>query len=337
MIKPVDEINILQLYLKELAAEAQYSTNFDTNEKFKNLIKLEREFAKCLRSFKEGREVYRAFVHYINVESSDLREARGYFRERLSNFMPIVNKAISKANMKDMYRLPINFRFCAFAMKKLDGVKGPKKEKVDKIMADMVIIRNEVINQYLYMALNKAKVFSSKNKSGSVEFSDFISAANEGLLNAVDKYVLGPNSKFHQMAVGFMLSHLLTVQTSHSSAATLGTHGQKKLYSLKKALQKQTGNINVPELSEVLKIAEEDIADLINSTKYFSLDAPVNGYEDHLVSDFVDLDNGDFVSAYDIVEAKNLLLQISENIDKMTIIQKKILVLKGAIKYEDLA
>jgi DNA-directed RNA polymerase specialized sigma subunit len=336
MKNQAEEINILQLYLKELAAEAQYSTDFDTNDKFKNLIKLEKEFAKCLRSFKEGREVYRAFVYYINVESSDLREARGYFRERLSNFMPVVNKAIKRANMKDMYRLPINFRFCAFAMRKLEGVSGPKKDKVSKLMNEMSVIRNEIINQYLYMALNKAKVFSSKNKSGSVDFSDFISAANEGLLNAVDKYVLGANSKFHQMAVGFILSHLLTVQTSHSSAATLGSHGQKKLYSLKKALQKQTGSINVPELSEVLKIAEEDIADLINSTKYFSLDAPINGYEDHLVSDFVDLDNGEAASAYDLVEAKNLLLQISENIDKMSIVQKKILVLKGVIKHEDI-
>jgi DNA-directed RNA polymerase specialized sigma subunit len=336
MKKQLDDINILQIYLKELAQEAHYSLDFNTNEKFKVLIKLEKQFAKCLRSFKEGREVYRQFVHYINVESSDLREARGYFRERLSNFVPVVNKAISKANMKDMYRLPINFRFCAFAMKKLKDSSGPKKELLQSIMSDMITSRNEIINQFLYMALNKAKVFNSKNRSGSVEFSDFISAANEGLLNAVDKYVLSDNSKFHQMAVGFILSHLLTVQSSHSSAATLGTHGQKKLYSLKKALQKQTGNLNIPELSEILKIAEEDIADLINSTKYFSLDAPVNNHESHFISDFIDLSDDNTSSALDMAEAKELLLQLSENIDKMSIIQKKILLLKGIIRYEDI-
>lgn len=335
-----NEINILKLYLRELDDEVSIEKSLDVNPIFKKIFKLEDQFSRTLRSFKEGRDVYRQFCHYILVEVADLREARTFFRERMSSFMPKVNKALSRSKMKEIYKLHVNYSFCAFAMRRIkneEELTGSSEiTKLSKLMLEMKNLRDQIITHHLYLALNKAKVFHSKNRSSSLEFSDFIQCSNEALMVSVDKFVLDENEHhFHQVAMGRMISHLLTMQTAHYSAATLGSHGQKKLASLRKTLHEMNGNVKIPELSRVLHIAEQDISDLMNSTRYFSMDAPVSEDGGSLNSDVVDLQGEGVLSPELMIENAQLGANMIEFYKTLNILERKILVLKGVMPYED--
>lgn len=331
-----EDINILKLYLSELNRDVKIDMDLDVIPIFKQIFKLEKKFSSTLRSFKEGRDVYHGFCKYILEEVADLREARSFFRERLSSYLPKVNKAISRSNMKELYRIHINYSFCVFAMKRLSSLKvqGKNFDKLNTIMNEMKFLRNSIINHHLYLALSQAKIYSSKSKNGTLEFSDFIQCANEALVISVDKYVIDENAvKFHKMALGRIISHLITLQAAHFSSATLGTHGQKKLYSLRKILNEMNGNVKIPEIAQILKIAEQDISDLINSIKYMSTDMPVSNDSDGLLSEFMDLQDEGTLDADEVLIKKQLENKMKDFYKTLTLIEQKILTLKGVLPY----
>jgi DNA-directed RNA polymerase specialized sigma subunit len=331
-----DDINILKMYFSELNRDIKIDLTFDVLPLFKQIFKLEKQFSLILRSFKEGRNVYRDFCQYLLVEVADLREARSFFRERLSSFLPRINKAISRSTMKDVYKIHINYSFCVFVMKRLNTTNDEKVQKLKETMILMKDLRNKIINHHLYLALSQAKVFNGKNRTGVLEFSDFIQCANEALVVAVDKYVIDDNSpKFHKVAIGRMISHLLTLQVSHYSSATLGTHGQKKLHTLRKSLQNLSGTMKIHELSQVIKIAEQDITDLINATKYLSMDMPTSQDSDGLISEFINVEDNNAINPEELVEKQDLKKKMVEFYKTLDIIEQKLLLLKGVMTYGD--
>jgi DNA-directed RNA polymerase sigma subunit (sigma70/sigma32) len=328
--------DILKIYLQELDGRVKIDTELDVNELFKKIFKLENKFSSTLRSFKGGRDVYRKFCHYILVEVSDLREARTFFRERQSSFLLKVNKAFSRANMREIYKIKINYSFCVFAMSKLEEDVDGKKNKLQELMQEMKVIRNQIIENYLYLALHRAKIFYGKNHYSGLEFSDFIQASNYGLVTSVDKFVPEDNKyKFHHVAQGLMISNLLTMQTEHYSAATLGTHGQKKLASLRKTLNTMNGNANIPELAKILQIAEDDIADLMNATKHLSMNATSSQDSDSMIGDTVDFEDAEKMTPEEEAEDSELKMSMMKFYRTLDLIEKKILLLKGVINYED--
>lgn len=328
-------VNLVHTYIRELNEELKQVSKLDVADLFKKLCNLEVQFSKRLRSTAEGRKVYEKFVYKINRMKGGIKVAKPYFRERQDIFSETVNRAIRENKPDMMYDIPINYKFVRYAMENIttktdkEGNVIKPSKKIIELYEDIKITREEIISKYLHLALNKAKVFSKSMYIGYSDFSDVLQLANEALVLAVDKYVVDENSSsFHVMAIGRIIGHLIAYGASPSSA-TIGLHNQKKLYQIRKLMQKNPG-IKNKEIAEVLKIAEKEIDELIEATKYSSLDQPVNSdMEDSSLGDYIPDQKGEQNNPHSNTEHSQLVGMLYSKMDQLSVIEQKILRLKG--------
>lgn len=318
-------VNLVHTYIRELNEELRGISKTDVADLFLKLCNLEVQFSKKLRSTAEGRKVYEKFVYKINRMKGGIKVAKPYFRERQDIFSETVNRAIRENKPDMMYAIPINYKFVRYAM---ENITKPSK-KILELHEEIKTTREQIISKYLHLALNKAKVFSKSMYIGYADFSDVLQLANEALVLAVDKYVVDENSSsFHVMAIGRIVGHLIAYGSAPSSA-TIGLHNQKKLYQIRKLMQKTPG-INNKEMAEILKIAEKDIDELIEATKYSSLDQPVNAdMEDSSLGDFVADQKCETNNPHSNTEHSQLVSMLYSKMDQLSIIEQKVLKLKG--------
>jgi DNA-directed RNA polymerase specialized sigma subunit len=326
--------DIIKTYLAELKEESfPVAAIEEGNRLFEDLLVLEKTFAKMLRSFPEGRIVYEQFTRMINVEKAHAAKSRLYFRMRESEGKR-VNKLIGKPQLRQLHKLPINQRFASFAITSIKDCKSDKATKLRNIYADILTLRTSIINQYLPLAFNRAKVFSMKNKTTAMQFEDMVQVANEALLLAVDKYVPeGKIYKFHHVVKITVLGHLLIHQGAHDSSATLGNQGQKKLYRIRRALELNP-DANTKELAVILKMKENEIIDVVSAVKYLSLDQTVFEEEDERLGDRENFIQNEH-NQEDFIEDYELKVKVREAAGLLSVLEKKVLALKGVPVYED--
>lgn len=333
---------ILSVYLRDLSTAVGGSEMIKVNEEFKKLNKLENQFAKALRSFKEGRQVYKDFTYMINVIDGSLRGAHSYFRERESTRAEI-NKAIGRVDLKTLYKIPINHKFCKFAVDKLKASRSsaPQIEKLNNIFSEILNSRNKVINTQLHVALNRAKVFNSRNTQALLEFSDYVQIANEGLVSAVDKFVLQEDgSPFHEMAFGKIVANLI-YWAGNASMVSIGAGPQKKLYKIRKELSKNY-QASAADLSRILSIAESEINELMSASRvsYYHSDSKSGdktGPDGNV--EMYEIDDENFTideSAEQKLSNRQTALILLKLFDRLSLLQKKILILKGMVPYDEI-
>jgi len=325
MIEDKEPQNLVHIYIKELTQELKKVSAEDAEALFAKLIALEVAFSKKLKTTADGKKVYDRFIEKINHTKGGIKMARAYFREREENFTRTVGEAISKRKPQLMYDVPINYKFVKFAISALTR----PHERLQGLSLKIKAAREEIINKYLYLALNRAKVFTKSSYKGYAEFGDVLQLANEALLLSVDKYVVDEkSSSFHVMAIGRMLSNLIANSFSPSSA-TIGLHNQKTLYKIKKLKQSQP-DMNNRELAEVLNLTEKAVDDLMEATKYSSLDQPMNTDDaEELLGDYTADPNSEFVNPHANTESNEMLNVLYSNLDKLSVIELKVLKLKG--------
>ena len=317
-----DEYRLIQTYLNDLNNALKDTASEDIIDLFKKLFNQEQNFAKKLQSKSYGRNVYMLFIDKISKSQGGIKSARSYFRARQDTFLETVNKAIKEVDPCLMYKVPINYRFCLFAVESLRG----KDKKLDSMFKEIKLLREEIINKHLYLSLNRAKIHS-KNASGlSVGFEDLIQIANEALIVAVDKYVKDEEaSSFHVMAIGRILSNLIS-QGTQVSSTSIGGHAQKKLYQIRKFLQNHQ-EFNMKEMSEALEIDEKEIANLLHATSYRSLDEYIGEDGEARFGDIVKDEKSE--NPYNFVENKSLVDVLQKSFDILSVVEKKVLSLKG--------
>lgn len=321
------ENNLIQSYIKELSeALKEASGGQEVIEELKKLIQLEGKFTRRLRSVAGGKQTYKDFITYI-VEERDLREARPYFRERENMFKDIINPAIQKRKPEVLHKLRVNFLFCSFAMESMQG----KDPQLDALYTDIKKIRETLIHRHLHYALNRAKAFN-RGIGHIVEFGDLIQIANEALIIAVDKYVIDENSSyFHNMAIGRMIAHLIS-SGDQALPVSLGNNASRKLYQIRKLLEKTPG-LNTKELGEIIKVAEEEVALLMNAVVIKSLDESLTDDDGDSPSitlmDFLPSVANEHNDPYLMLEKKDLLETAAEIFLTLTLLEQKALRLKG--------
>jgi DNA-directed RNA polymerase specialized sigma subunit len=319
--------SILQKYIEELNIEIKDFDSFTVDKKFKELINLEKMFSKKLRKISEGQKVYADFVKEMR-STNRVDDARSYFRQRESDFISSnVSESIQKGINSGLYASPINFKFIAFAMSRMTDVENkifPRKELIS-LFEKIKSVRNEIINNNLFLALGKAKI-QGKSGGNSVDLSDLIQLANEGLIIAVDKYTPFENSVFAHMAVGRMIANFIDSNFS-SSPVTINKSAKRKLYRIRKLLEKNP-NMSRPQIAEILKVAEQQIDELIAISRSMSLDQPMGIDDDRTMGDVMaDPDNKP--TAYENTESRDLVLKLLGAYKHLNIIEQKILRLKG--------
>jgi DNA-directed RNA polymerase specialized sigma subunit len=309
-------------YIKDINNTLKNASQEDILVLFRELYDKEQSFAKKLQSTAYGRKVYLSFIQKIFKTDGGIKAAKSFFRARQHSFLDTVNKGIRNVKPELIYSVPINFRFCQFAINELNG----KDQKLTSLFSDIKKYREDIITKNLYLSLNRAKVYNSTSRGKNIGFDDLIQISNEALVVAVDKYVMdGEESTFYQMAIGRMISGLI-VHGTNLSSATIGVHHQKKLYQIRKVLQDSPG-ISNQEVANILKVAREEIDELLSATLYKSMDDRISEdskarYGDTIVSnswqdDMNKLEKDDGIST------------MAYLFNQLTLLEKKVLLLKG--------
>lgn len=329
--------DVVQLYLKQANDLNVNFKQVDVPGLFELLTTLEKKFLKTLRSFKEGKALYELFCRMVNLQTgicSDKRILPTFLRESQDKLIEI-NKAISKLEMKLVYEIHFNYKFIDWALKSLKDSTSHKMGLLNKLFEEMVVIRKKIIETFIYMGIHLAKISKTKMNSAHYEYADFIQTANEAIIESVDKYVLSRNSKFSHVLQGKILAHLMIHNYTHSSIISLGNYGIKQLQKIKKILV----DVNVEDgisndMQSILSNASKDIDALMLASNYLSLDEPLmnDNYGRELLR--MDIIEDESVSHEEKVINNEVLEIILQNINKLSILEKKILILDGVKIYE---
>lgn len=230
------------------------------------LVKLERIFKKTLQNDCRGEFIYKKFVDFIWHSGKDNQRntlaARPYFRERQHVFSKGISPAIQKRRHKSLYKFNINFTFIVFV---LNAFPWAKRSRVRKAAHDVYIARKEIIELNMPLAISRARIFKQKTPESHLTYMDLIQISFEGLINAVDKFVLPYSPVFRSVIIGRIVGDL--IENYSDTMLHFYPSDKRKIYRANKAQKHQK------------ELSFEDLADVVNSG--VKLDNPTNSSEIH--------------------------------------------------------
>lgn len=265
-------INMKQ-FIQELTKILQKTGGIaGTDALIEQLIAEEKHFIQLLTRNNRHKKIFEAFIKFLSHEK-DIRSARSYFRERETEFKDGINEALRKSQYSKLLKYRYNFMFCQFAMQHYKNPPLILQECFSRIKE----LRHKLIHMYLHYCLNRARVFA-RFLSNINEFEDFLQAANEGLVVAVDKYVPEKNgSPFYTVAIGRMTANLIQLSTS-SEIVYLGSAASRKLYKIRRFLEYMP-HATPQDIAIALDVAVEEVISLLNLNSAVSLDMNLNSVQ----------------------------------------------------------
>lgn len=139
-----------------------------------------------------------------------------------------------------------------------------------------VNIRNELVENYLYIAEILAKKFSGRG----VEYDDLLQIASEGLISGVEKYDPDNGAQFTTYITPTITGNIKNYFRDYSRAVRL----PRRVYALSVKVKRATADYfqkygqkpTVKQLSKELGVPEEDVLEALEYRAPVSLDSPVN-------------------------------------------------------------
>lgn len=169
------------------------------------LCMYEREFRDSLIRGAGGADVYTEFIKYVRDVRKNILAARPYFRERQEIFKSQIAPALRNRSECELFKFNINYSFISFVMGL--GVFGVGTD-IFEIFEKVKKIRNELIQTNIPMAISRARVFM-RHSQQHLEYMDLIQIATEGLIAAIDKFVLPYNDSFGGVLYGRVTGDLI--------------------------------------------------------------------------------------------------------------------------------
>lgn len=318
----IQNLNTMQKYIRDLNKSLSFNDS-DSDQLYDRILLLENQMIKLVKSTKLGKDVYMLFIKHILESDRGLINSRPYFRIRETN-VKALNKAISNKDVEELLKFPINFQMCSFIIKNTKKHSGNMLELFENIKK----LRDQLIQKFLPMSLIRAKSFN-KTLSSSYELEDLIQIANEAVITAVDKYVKNETSNFKQVVDLRICGHLIN-NGAHIGTTSIGAAAYKKLYKIKSLLG-ENPSLTTKQISDIIKVSESEVADLIAATIYMSLDAQIEDTNNRYIDQIsYDSDSHDYV-----LEKSEMKHKIFKHIENLNILEKKILVLKSELKISD--
>lgn len=210
-------------------------------QQFLTLTKGEDEFRKKLSKHRLGLEVYARFCkHFGDRPDGDpqarrrgLLASRPYFRERQKVCAGPIGNAIreasdpetakAKAALRRLMEFRINYNFVSFALGLI-----PARDSLRTLAKVIFKIRQTIVSQNAPLAISQARLFYRKApvKMRDHRFTamDFVQIAMEGLMSAVDKFVVpvivakkpGEIQVWRAVAIGRMRGNFIEMFSSTS-------------------------------------------------------------------------------------------------------------------------
>lgn len=222
-------------------------------KQIETLVALERKFRKTLIKHPWGPGVYRSFIHMITEEEGNILAARPYFRERQDVFTAKISKALRDKKEKRLYPFAINYQFVNFVMGARNWKGSNIGGKIVKLAKQISDLRTELIEMNMPLAISRARIFWSRTPKSHLSYMDLVQISCEGLMSAVDKFVLPYSKVFRSVAIGRIVGNF--IESYSETLVHFYPQDKRKIYRANKGISKLS-----PERGDTIdyeKLAEE--------------------------------------------------------------------------------
>lgn len=320
-----EEINLFKQFVGEMDVllRDNDAANGPTNRQLMNeLFKLENRFKDTLLSTSQGALVYEKFMTFILEDKENKLTVRPYFRERQDTFSNKFFPILREKNSRKLHRFRISYKFVRYAV---ETYKGPDKRKLKRLHDSIVELRKQICENNLPMAINRARHLWSKIPPTHAEYMDLIQESSKGLLEAIDKFAPPFNGVFMSTAMARMGLNMSDL--SNQTLVKMSPKDKRILYRARKAKQKNpeiTGDNLKEFVNESFKgVSASDIAAIEAAANQMdSLDYSPDG--GRTMGEMME----DPVASIDHAERNELNAKLLMLIDRLKIIERKILVMK---------
>ena len=296
------------------------------------LVKLETKFRRTLVRHRWGPGVYKSFIDFIIRERKNILAARPYFRERQDIFTSSIAKCLKNEKHKALYRFHFNYQFVRFALESRKWANGSELVKLGK---DIEQIRTELVEMNMPLAISRARIFWSKTPKSHLSYMDLVQISSEGLMSAIDKFVLPYSKVFRAVAIGRIIGEL--IENYSETLVHFYPQDKRKIYRANKRMNKHADGVDYDRLADEINEGIEraqmtdasEISGLVAAASHVSTDshAPT---EENTVTDALDRFAADPSVqpdvTYEETEASHALY---DAMHVLTPFERKVLRLKG--------
>jgi len=121
-------------------------------------------------------------------------------------FTTNIAKALKEESATALYRYHFNYQFVRFTMALR---KWPRGGKIRKLAMKIEAIRTEIVEMNMPLAISRARIFWSRTPRSHLTYMDLVQISCEGLMSAVDKFVLPYSTVFRSVAIGRIVGNLI--------------------------------------------------------------------------------------------------------------------------------
>lgn len=255
-----------------------------------NLVKLEKRFKKILQNDCRGVFIYKKFIEFIwkagRNERRNTLYARPFFRERQTVFAKGISPAIQKKSHRQLFKFNINFLFISFVLNAYPWRANSRVRKSARLVYEA---RKEIIELNMPLAISRARIFRQKTPESYLAYMDLVQISMEGLINAVDKFVLPYTPVFRSVIIGRIVGDL--IENYSDTMMKFWPDDKRKIYRARKAQRHQipqAEDYDNDALSNVVNSGiplnnptnPSEIQGLVSASSHFSLDSPAPDTDD---------------------------------------------------------
>jgi hypothetical protein len=201
--------------------------------------------------------VFESFLALILDEKKNILSARPYFRERQKSFSNRVSPALKKRSAERLQKFNYNYLFVQFAMK---VYKGRSRKELASLADQIRDSREKLIERNMPLAINRAKMFWGKVPKADRELMDFVQLAAEGLISAVDKFVLPYRTVFRSVIIGRVTGNM--TEASSDTMMHFYPSDKRILYKANLIILRH----KIDDLAKVAEIINQDKKSVVRAT-----------------------------------------------------------------------
>jgi hypothetical protein len=325
--------NIARLLKENNGGKKLSKTEFTKIQSYQveRMMELERNFKNSINQYKQSDQIYKKFLLHIKVEKGNILTARPFFREDSKTFGEKISPAFKDENIDEIKKFDINYKFMIFVV---ENWKGHLPKKAEKALKEHEHVRQKVIENSMPLAINMAMKFFKSVPRSHVSLMDMVNASISGLCIATDKWVGPFSTVFRSVCIGRMKSNIMDIYNQ----TVLHYYPSDKKIIYKANLLKHREKIE--DESEVLEkineyllesgdkrvLEKHDLEYILNGASIYSTDSEADSEDGHAIYDIYYDENSDISKQS---EQNDIMKNLIVACNKLTVIQRKIIKLKG--------
>lgn len=317
-------------------------------EDVEQLVALEKQIKDLLIASPYGKYFYEKFIDFICDTEKNILLARPYFRERQTAFYKGISSCFKEKKWENLTKYHFNFLFISFFEHPIN--EWEKLPIVLPIIQKIKDLRQRIAQKLMPLAISRARIFWARTPESHLSFMDLLQISAEGLIAAIDKYCLPFTRVFRSVCIGRITGNFI----ADYSETLLHFYpvDRRKIYRANKITKHLIGNseevdytllanaVNKAQTGVVLPKEQQttptEIFDLLAASSCVSTDMTFDIGEDGVEeSNSIDQYAAPLETRPDyITEQEEVLEKILENTAKLSLIERKLLIMEGLLSYE---